>query len=288
MRALRAIPFVMVLATAATACSLIVDTSGLVSDRTGEGGGDATIDVDDATASSGDASSSLADGASPDGTMACSSGAPRVASVGSYCVDRTEVTNADYDKFLAAGFSDPNGVAAGCTFDPSFARKCAPLAKADDEPVTCVNWCDARAYCAWAGKRLCGRIGGGSQSLAEQKNPATDQWYNACSAGGSKKFPYGAAYQPGQCNDLARDAGQPVSVASSTACVGGFGGLFDMSGNVQEWVDSCNGSSGAADKCMIRGGAFDDGIELLACTLASPAARDTADSTIGFRCCSAP
>lgn len=286
MRALRAIAVFIIGATAGPACSLLVDTSGLVGDLAPgpEGGGDSAMAGDRATPSSGDG-----DAPSADGSATCTAGAGRpFVSAGSYCVDRSEVTNADYDTFLAARFVDPSGTAPGCAFDPSFARKCQPLATGGDAPVTCVNWCDARAYCAWAGKRLCGRIGGGSQELADHTNAATDQWYSACSAGGAKLFPYGAPYQPGRCNDLARNAGKPLPVASNAACVGGFDGLFDMSGNVQEWVNSCDGTSGAADKCAIRGGAFDDGNDGVGCTPAFPVARDLADSTIGFRCCSNP
>jgi hypothetical protein len=29
-------------------------------------------------------------------------------------------------------------------------------------PITNVDWCDAYAYCAGIGKRLCGKIGGGT------------------------------------------------------------------------------------------------------------------------------
>lgn len=290
---LRAIAFVGTAASASFACSLLVDTSGLTGD--GEGGGgasDARADTQaEATVSDGATGASSDGGPGADGgtdaACAFSNGALPVA-VGSYCIDRTEATNADYDSFLAANVADPMARPAACAFATSFARKCSPLANGPGDPVSCIDWCDAYAYCQWAGKRLCGRIGGGDQAVTDQTNAATDQWYQACSRGGARAFPYGATYKPARCNDAARDAGQAVAVGSSAACAGGYDGVFDMSGNVHEWVDSCGATTGAGDKCIIRGGAYDDSADGVACALAFPLARNTANPTIGIRCCSKP
>lgn len=191
----------------------------------------------------------------------------------SYCIDSTEVTRKQYADFLATSPSAATQSAV-CTWNSSF----APQQNAgipDERPVTGVDWCDAAAYCAWAGKRLCGKIGGGG--LPSTQNPASaseSQWYNACSAGGSKKYPYGASPISGICPTSAT---QPVK--SFPCCVGGYPGLYDLSG-VREWEDACdsNGPSGGQkDTCLSRGQS--------ACDQTSQDSRDQRSSTLGFRCC---
>ncbi len=75
----------------------------------------------------------------------------------------------------------------------------------------------------------------------------------------------------------------PVDVASSADCEGGYPGLFDMMGNVVEWVDSCDSQGGATDSCYIRSSAFDDNNST--CSDKATQNRDSADNTKGFRCC---
>lgn len=58
-----------------------------------------------------------------------------------------------------------------------------------------------------------------------------------------------------------------------------------MSGNVREWVDTCDGATGDADACRLRGGGFDSNPTQLRCDADDAAARDTAAADIGFRCC---
>ena len=144
----------------------------------------------------------------------------------------------------------------------------------DDRPVTNVDWCDAYAFCAWAGKRLCGKIGGGALAVSAAKSATESQWYAACSAGGAKKFPYGSTAISGICGTSGNSA-----VKSHPCCVGGYPGLFDLSGSVDEWEDSCQvqSSYGKKDNCSLRGHT--------ACYRTDAYNRDTRSSNVGFRCC---
>jgi formylglycine-generating enzyme required for sulfatase activity len=63
-----------------------------------------------------------------------------------------------------------------------------------------------------------------------------------------------------------------------------------MSGNVAEWENSCNGTTGQTDNCAVRGGAYDTtpGQASLTCASSSarmPVTRQTPAADIGFRCC---
>lgn len=84
---------------------------------------------------------------------------PAPVDVGTYCVDSTEVTGRQYLEFLAAKAGDTSGQPVDCSWNTTF----EPAADIDpnEYPVAFVDWCDALAYCTWAGKRLCGKIGGG-------------------------------------------------------------------------------------------------------------------------------
>ena len=127
-----------------------------------------------------------------------------------FYMDRYEVTNALYKKFMdATGHKAP-------------AYWGAPPFNAPDQPVVSVSWDDAKAYAEWAGKRL----------------PTEAQWEKAARGGlAGKRFPWGDSDPDGsQCNfaDKSVDDGH-----QSTAPVGSFipngYGLYDMAGNVWEW-----------------------------------------------------
>jgi formylglycine-generating enzyme len=224
------------------------------------------------------------------------------ASGGVYCVDRSEVTNAQYDAFLAtAPAASPT---APCAFNTSYARQtgpsCDPLPTTGaNAPVACVDWCDAKAFCEWSGKRLCGAVDGGPVALASFDNPATDAWFRACSHAGERRLPYGNTYDGSYCAGLDYGVTRPVNVATLANCQGGYDALWDMSGNVSEWEDACSATSGASDTCAHRGGSWYDlkaGAPLY-CNSSLPndttpmpetVRRDTRDIHIGFRCCANP
>jgi formylglycine-generating enzyme required for sulfatase activity len=204
---------------------------------------------------------------------------------GNVCIDAFEVTNGAYAQFVAS--ADVAAQPAFCSWNTDFMPKCTRLNTAPNAPVTCVDWCDAYAFCAWAGKHLCGAVDGGSLPATSVSKAGVDAWYSACSRDGTRPYPYGNVYM-GVCNDLSRGAGAPVDAGSLSACTGGYDGLFDMSGNVVEWLDSCDGNTNNLDHCRFRGGAWDDDNTsgLLKCTPVNDDPRDYADDTQGFRCCS--
>ena len=70
--------------------------------------------------------------------------------------------------------------------------------------------------------------------------------------------------------------------------VGGYGGVYDLSGNAYEWEDSYGGWTGGTDDCFICGGAFNTGADNMRCDFVGwPEYRAGSDGAgVGFRCCS--
>jgi len=220
---------------------------------------------------------------------------PTVNPAGSYCIDSTEVTEAQYSEFLAAKVdagSQSAACAANTSFAPSATNECATHLYDPTNhgtfPVTCIDWCDAYAYCAWAGKRLCGEIGagGGSVAVASASDPVHDQWFSACSAEGARAYPYGQTYDASVCNGVDRSNDMVVPVGSLPGCAGGYPGLFDMSGNASEWENSCEDASPDGDvRCALRGGSIFELSGQLTCTQSDLQSRSATNYNQGFRCC---
>lgn len=222
---------------------------------------------------------------------------------GDYCIDRTEVTSSQYKLFLDTQ-PDANAMGPPCDFKTTFVprssgNQCTPMhyspGMLPNRPVACVDWCDAFAYCQWAGKHLCGKIGGGSFDFGQHTDTNVSEWFYACSTGGTQVFPYGGSYEPLTCvgDDYDMQPGdggsdEAIDVTAAANCQGGFGGLFDMSGNVWEWENACE--TGGADqdqRCHDRGGSFWDTQTSLDCEDpgSSNHLRGYFNKNIGFRCC---
>jgi formylglycine-generating enzyme required for sulfatase activity len=204
-----------------------------------------------------------------------------------YCIDSTEVTNAQYVKW-AEGNPTVQQTAA-CEWNTVFLPPTAP--PKNSHPIANVDWCDAYAFCISRGKRLCGRIDGGDLGYAEVTDTEKSQWHNACTAGGTKLFPYGDAYDAAACNGKEKDAGNDaaVPVKSVGTCEGGFPEIFDMSGNVWEWEDACDATAGTSPQenyCRRRGGGHTSADVDLDCSTASQTfMRSQSNTNTGFRCC---
>lgn len=227
----------------------------------------------------------------PDASAACPVEMVAVqGNAGQYCIDATEVTYASYAAFVSAEIA-PSLQDAACAWNKSFLPfEWPPTSEMDDLPVRSVDWCDAVAYCRWSGKHLCGGIGGGAVPWNDLSDASASQWYAACSASGTRTYPYSDVFDPVRCNGFAysvahESQGMTIPVGSEPACAGGYPGLFDMSGNVWEWEDACDGTTGESDLCSARGGSSGSQSDELACAFVRPVPRSSV-AVAGFRCCS--
>lgn len=196
-------------------------------------------------------------------------------------IDVTEVTRAHYEGFLAAevpvdqqpdfcrGENKQFEVDVGCV---------VPEGLGPEHPQTCVDWCDAAAFCLWAGKTLC------AGSFVQTGDPSESAWYAACSSLGENVFPYGKSEQPGGCNDGSTVPAGLAEVGSFPGCKTPRG-VLDLAGNAAEWVDECQSTKSAQSECQVRGGSHLEKPGSLRCDLTSTRARLNPEPHVGFRCC---
>ena len=263
-------------------CSVLTDLGGLGADAGGTDAGDAAaFDATDAQPTPAFCGSALH--------------GPQMIDAGAYCIDSTEVTQGQYLEFLNAKKGDTSGQSGECaSWNTAWASNCPasfdPVSHAD-WPMIGVDWCDARGYCEWAGKRLCGKLGGGGSvsGLPYQQS----EWFDGCTNrnDGLHKYPYGLTFDASACNGADVDAGGPVAVGSMPGCQGGLPGLFDMLGNVEEWVDDCGDASAQpeTETCHLHGGEYVNSLANTECTTVTDSVfRESAFCYAGIRCCASP
>ena len=183
-----------------------------------------------------------------------------------FFLDAQEVTNQDYKRFVdATGRSAPKHWKLNGAYVPDEARY----------PVTYVTWEDATSYAKWANKRL----------------PTEAEWEYAA-RGGAKGYlyPWGNQWQAGYANVDRKGQNKPAPVGSFEKDVSPFG-IYDMAGNVSEWVqDFFSGYGATPDQRfrVYRGGNFLDAPEQGASTYRwydfPVLTRDVDAFRVGFRC----
>lgn len=194
-----------------------------------------------------------------------------------FYIDKLEVTNRQYRRFTqATGHREPESWSDS-------------RLNGDNQPVVGVNWYDASAYCAWAGKRL----------------PTEAEWENAARGGlEAKEYPWGDEEPKGKCcfDDRSVKGSyltsnsrlQPMNAASYAP--NGYG-LYDMVGNVFEWCqdwydDEYYASSPQRnpqgpshdDARVIRSGGFANWGGDLRCSSRAYLCPTASNRHVGFRC----
>ncbi|THJ19572.1 MAG: formylglycine-generating enzyme family protein [Nitrospira sp. CG24E] len=129
----------------------------------------------------------------------------------SYYLDKFEVTNGQFAKFVEAIHSEPPW---------GFGDQETPVVHAD-RPVRWVNWMDAIGYCLWAGKRL----------------PTEAEWEKAARGTDGRVYPWG--------NDPPTLAHAVFGLKEGGDTVSSIGNrdhgkspydVHDLAGNLYEWV----------------------------------------------------
>lgn len=125
-----------------------------------------------------------------------------------YFIDRYEVTNGDYFRFVSAKAF------------PTLPHWQNGRPRSDQVrlPVTYVDWVEATAYCQWAGKRL----------------PTEAEWEAAARGPQGWIYPWGYFFDPRRANVGGLQSG-PSPVGSFPRGKSPFG-VYDMIGNVWEWT----------------------------------------------------
>lgn len=136
----------------------------------------------------------------------------------SFYIDRYPVTNEEFKKFVDATHYHP-------TDDHNFLRDWKNGTYPEGwgrKPVTWVSLEDARAYAAWAGKRL----------------PHEWEWQYAAQGTDGRLYPWGSEWDPAAVPKLAsgRDLPPHADVDAHPKGPSPFG-VMDMVGNVWQWTD---------------------------------------------------
>ena len=214
-----------------------------------------------------------------------------VVELSAYCIDRTEVTNAEYRQCVADGACGPldlGGPVFPLPDDYDTNRTY------DQYPAANVRWTDALAYCEWAGKRLPTEAEWekGARGGCEVVQP------ESCGPEDERVYPWGDA--PPTCALTIAGRHEPCrrgpeDVAARPAGASPYG-LLGMAGNATEWVadwyddayywtcaTGCADPEGPATGTshVRRGGGWESSWRMIRVAYRGPPAPD---DPVGFRC----
>jgi formylglycine-generating enzyme required for sulfatase activity len=211
-----------------------------------------------------------------------------------YAIDRYEVTNQAYLQCVQEGQCDaPLACDSGT---PVWNPVGGYPAEVAHHPVVCVSWAMAAAYCAYREKRLCTEA----------------EWERACVYDATHRiWPWGDT--PGNLQYRANcDEGYCFDGHVGTAPVGSFldgntveGDLFDLAGNVSEWVldwyaagyyaeapeldpqGPCDGASPCESRSerVHRGGSYLSSVRDVRCARRRFETATAHPAFVGIRCC---
>ena len=196
-----------------------------------------------------------------------------------YYIDEYEVTNAAYKLCVDAGACvspKQSNSDTRSTYYGSF--------EFNEYPVIYVDWNMAKIYCEWRDARL----------------PTEAEWEKTARGTGGRTYPWGENIDCNKANYKSTCAGDTMQVGHYPDAVS-FYGVYDMSGNVWEWVNDWYDESyyqsspslnplGAniGTSRVLRGGSWYNSSHNTRSTVRGRDNPSTANSFIGFRCARSP
>jgi len=198
----------------------------------------------------------------------------------SFWIDQTEVTNNMYAKCVdAKGCELPKSLNS---YDSDYYYGNVDF---DNYPVVNINWNMAKTYCEWAGRNL----------------PTEAQWEKAARGPDARTYPWGEGLK---CVNVdyyngVRFCGLGFSAVKSHPKGASLYGVYDMAGNVMEWVNSLykpypyKASDGREDLSIsgsrvLRGGSgYYYGTDMRSANRGGDA-QSSFSADIGFRCAITP
>ena len=206
-----------------------------------------------------------------------------------YYIDKYEVTNAKYWEFLE--YMERTGDHSKCSPTEPLNKNHLPgnpyrgyeykYYNYPDWPVTRIDWYDAYAYAAWAGKRL----------------PTEAEWEKAARGTDGRRFPWGNVWDIKFCNVGEADH-LPITVGSFEEGNSVYG-CYDMTGSVSEWCNDWyhpeyyynspkknpKGPLEGTGKRIIKGGSmFAQNVYKLRCAVRMFGEPSDRNKSVGLRC----
>lgn len=204
-----------------------------------------------------------------------------------YYIDKYEVTNARYWEFLE--YITRTGDHSKChpsepiekdhTPGNAFRSYVYKYYNHPDYPVNRIDWYDAYAFAAWAGKRL----------------PTEAEWEKAARGTDGRRFPWGNVWEIRNCNVGPYGTLTVGSYESGKSVYG----CYDMSGSISEWCydwyhpeyyynspkKNPTGPLKSTGKRIIKGGSlFAQNVYKMRCAVRMFGVPDERNKSVGFRC----
>jgi formylglycine-generating enzyme len=201
--------------------------------------------------------------------------------LGTFAIDRTEVTIAQFARFALATSTVTRAEAEGGGFEFEGGWQRRPgwtwrtpdgVAPASQQlPAVHLTHAEAAAYCRWAGGRLPTAAEWLSAAFTEQRTAPPAPWQRGTT------YPWPTGNSPQGANTSDSDRWPRAAAAGATAA--GVNGLHDMGANAWEWVSDAQGN-----ERRTMGGSWWYGASQMKAGVVAWKPADFFAVYIGFRC----